>query len=363
MKKLNLFALSALLFSLTFVSCNSDDEANPSLGNPDVANEQNREEEAVIPMSQLSRDLVITGATKETGTPPAPNGAVDFRIATDLQEAFQQTGFEIRFSSDSDIAGAYIQFQDADSNPMDGYYDVPVSFINGRTATKSVSLKKSPLANARTAEDEDERTINVDFDKALPAGTFCYTICLYDEAQNVSQVEEVCVEVEAWGGNATIVGEWIFDREESSEDEDDDPYTITCDNGQDLPVTEHEDNEREWLFALNEDGSYYEIYDSKYYKLNDSTSRADCVVTYGELKVSKKKYSGHWAFNEREETLTVVDFAFEDLLDSENNEKYEDGSLYFEGVTIEVVNGELVLTETEVEGGITYTEKTIFKRK
>ena len=376
MKQQSILLSSALLLGVMFSSCSNDDEVGPTVdsspevtlgGDPEVANAQNQTEENAISVGELSANIVIDGATKRTGAPPAPAGTLDFQIAADeSQEAFQQTGFSIRFTSSSTIRGAYIQFQDVDGNAIDGYYDVPVSYIRNRTASlgKSAPVKKSPLIGARTSEEEREQFIAVDFEKALAPGQFCYSICLYDDAQNISRVETSCVEVEAWGGNAALVGEWLFDRYESSDgEEEDEMSTITCDNGGTVEAKYDKIIRREHLFVLEEDGSYYEIHDSEYQPLNDSTTRADCVASYYESETEKVKYSGFWAYNERAETLTVIDFSYEDLLDTDHNSEYEDGSVYFEGVSAEVVNGELVLTETDVEDGVTYTEKVFFKRK
>ncbi len=334
----------AAVFS--FISCN-DEGTVPE--NEQLANEQNATEDAKISVADLESDIEISGAIKETGTPPAPNSNLNFQLNTDLTEAFQGSGFTIEFSSTASIAGAYIQFREVDGSSASSYFDVSwTSFQSARTLDPKTILKKkqSSLVGARSI-DEFESEIDINFGDNLPAGQFCYDICLYDEDENISQIQTVCVTVEAWGGNAAIVGEWVFDKVVPNLDED---YqeSIECNNGQTILVDYEKDNEEQWTFVLNDDGSYYEIYDFEGYYLDYQATVSSCsAVYYNELDASRDKYLGFWAFNEEEQTLTVIDFGYEDLLNSEYSEEYEDGSLYFEGVTAEVIDGQLVLSIEE----------------
>ena len=360
MKKINSLLLIAIV-AITYLvsSCSNDEDNNPSnQGNEQLANEQNTTEETKIPTSTLETGIEIEGATKETGTLPSSNSNLNFDLNTDLTEAFQGSGLRIEFSSTESIAGAYIQFKDVDGNAASNYFDVSSSSFNrdnGRLARKAKPLKRS-LSNARVAQNFNDQ-IEVDFGSNVPAGQFCYDICLYDASNNVSQIQTVCVAVEAWGGNASIVGEWIFERAEPA---DDDTETINCTNGQTIEVDFEQNIEEEITFTLNENGTYFHIFDVEGgIELDYSATVSNCTATYKDVEQVKDKYSGNWAYNEENQTLTIIDFKYEDLLDASNNEEYEDGLLFFEGVKAEVISGQLVLSETD--DGETY--KFYFNRK
>ncbi|MEM6830969.1 MAG: hypothetical protein AAF551_10685 [Bacteroidota bacterium] len=335
-------------------SCGNDDDTSLSnQGNAQLANEQNATEETKIPTSTLETGIKIAGATENTGTPPAPNSDLDFELNADLTEAFQGSGLNIEFSSDEAIAGAYILFKDVDGNATSSYLDVPSSvFNNGRSSKQSIS-KRSAFSTARTLEDFDN-IIEVGFGSDVPAGQFCYDICVYDASNNISQISTVCVTVEAWGGNASIVGEWVFDRGEPA-DEFDSKTTINCENGQTIEVEFEQVIKNEWTFALNEDGTYFEIYDEEGKPLDIPATEESCTASYQEEpERDNSKYSGNWAYNEENQTLTVVDFKFEDFLDATRNETDEVGELYFVGVKAEVISGQLVLTDTNDRETSTY---------
>ncbi|MEM1136683.1 MAG: hypothetical protein AAGI07_12675 [Bacteroidota bacterium] len=363
MKKFYLSIIALLTIGLYLSSCSDEDndEVNPLSEGEVLANTQNQTEERAIPVAQLASGIAIENGTKKNGTAPVPTGSLDFQINTENQEAFLNSGFTINFSSTDNVAGAYIQFKDAEGNNIDGYFDVPLTsiFANARI-TKN---KKSKIQRKRTTEDEGIE-IDVDFSTAIEAGTFCYDICVYDDNGNISQIEEVCVEVEAWGGNATIVGEWIFDRYDPiDEDEETFTQTIYCENGDSIEnVAYYIQEESEWTFVLNADGSYYERYDEVEKSIDFDESVENCTAIYETIE-EDEKYSGYWAFNEAAGTLTVIDFKYENLSFPEENEEYDEGDLYFEGVKAEVIAGELVLTETFTEDGETITEKVIFKKK
>ncbi len=359
MRKISLLTmLVAIAISVTFYSCKKDDDSTSEQeGNEQLADEQNATEETKIPTTTLDSQIDVAYATKETGAPPSPNSNIDFQLNTDLQEAFQGTGFKIQFSSSASIAGAYIQFKDADGTPANSYFDVTDFNDANKTAkNKSSKIFKNQNTKTKKAAEDFDNEIQVDFGDNIPAGQFCYDICLYDTSNNISQILTVCVTVEAWGGNASIVGEWILD---SQEPEDNNEITINCQDDSSFDALDYQYTKNEWTFVLNEDGSYYEIYDNEGSEIDEEASSSACSAIYSdETYENLDKYSGNWAYNEDNETLTLVDFKYEDLLDEENTEEYE-GQIYFEGVEVEIISGQLVLT-AEYEGE---TYKVVFNRK
>ncbi|OEK07734.1 hypothetical protein A8C32_16650 [Flavivirga aquatica] len=343
MKKLNLLFILTVFTTLTFTSCSSNDDSNSG----------SKEEETgtvKIPLTTIEQGVSIEGAVKNQGTPPAPNSNLDFQISTTNQDAFLNSGFNIQFASNDNIAGAYIVLKDTDGNNASDYLDVPASAFNneggsksGKSSAKSKKVDRSTTNKAK--EDEENDTIKVSFDTHVPVGNFCYDICLYDASNNISQIQTICVTINSWGGNTSIVGEWVFDRED---DNNNNSTTITCDNEDTIEANYDKIIKEEWTFVLNEDGTYYEIYNDEFQSLNYSESEASCTVTYDtEIKKENEKFSGNWTYNEDDKTLTVIDFKREDFIDSSKNEEFENGEVYFAKVIVEVISGQLVITETD----------------
>ncbi|MDO5977587.1 hypothetical protein [Flavivirga spongiicola] len=346
-----LFTLIA--FSILIYSCSSDDNNN-------IGDEQNQLEELPVPIANLNSDISIEGATKNAGTPPAPNSNINLAISSDKAEAFQSSGFNLKFStSEANIAGAYLLFKDSDNNNASDYFDIPVSSF--KTADKSVNTKdkKGPLRSNRTLT-EGEYEIDIDFGSSFPPGKFCADLCIYDQENNISQIVTVCVEVEAWGGNTAIVGEWIL--EESSDD--DEKFPLTCENQQSIEIDYNQVIKEEIILNIESNGDFY-VKDYEEYKgLDYEASRNSCSAIYhDEIKKYDDKETGKWAYNETNKTLTLVSFKYEDFINPQESEDYPNGELLFEGDKVEIINGKLIITETYTEGSQTYTDTYTFIRK
>lgn len=347
---LKTLALSTLS-GFVLIACSSDDDSGSSEGSG-LANIQNATEDQPIALNVLDSGIIIEGAEKIEGDAPVPNSQLEFTLSNTSQEAFQESGLNIEFSSQESFAGAFIQFKDVDGNKSGNYFDIPAAAFNTEEnfGRKNLISRKSisSIANVFNVDitpEEPTNTINIDFN-AIPAGTFCYDICLYDDENNIFVVQEVCVTVEAWGGNDAIVGNWVFDRAEGGFFDDD--FILTCDNEETISVREGNEVKNIHEFNLNADGTYFEEYDDEFFPLNFTESRAQCAEIFqGELEQGQERYSGNWAYNEEDSTLTVIDFLFEDLLDDISSETFENGELYFEGVTAEIINGQLVLSSNE----------------
>lgn len=336
--------LSVSVLAMLLVACSKDDATSESpSGNKDLANVQNAAEETEIPLSMLETGISIDGAQKITGAAPQVNSNLQFVLESNQQEAFQDSGLDIKFKATGAVAGAYIQFKDVNGNTSDSYFDVPVSaFGSDDFGQKILNTHRSTKFISQTIDLEQDSVINIGFDN-IPAGQFCYDICLYDVDQNVFVVQEACVEVESWGGNASIAGSWIFESSQGASSEFNSSL-ITCDSGDTVVDNSNFiDSLDEWVFVLNEDGTYYETTKGTSQVLDFSTTVETCVLTYfptgGEYF---DKFSGNWAYNEENETLTVIDFSSEDFL-FDSKESFPEGELYFEGIVAEVVGGKLRL--------------------
>ncbi len=351
-----------LYICLTF-SCSSSDN-NSSEKNEDTAKKQNETENRIIPTSELGSGITIDGATSQQGLPPAPNGALDFQINTEKQEAFQEAGFDIKFSTSDNIKGAYVLFQDSDGNKLNNYLDVSLSSSTGKRSSKKpviTSKKHNKSSKLNKVSTENDYTLDVDFDNISP-GSFCYEICLYDENNNISAIQKICVEVEAWGGNSNIVGEWIYDRSDDDSEETD-TTEINCENGETMTVNYNGNEDETWVLVLNAGGSYYETYKGFYENLKYEATRSSCSAIYNKIDYDDK-YFGKWVYNEDKETLTIINFKYEDFLDSSENETYPDGSVYFDGnnTTAKVISEELVIIDKYTEDNEAYSDTSIFKK-
>ncbi len=350
MKNLNtVLALFCLCSSIFFFSCDDDevmstpeeivvDSVALEIAKQDsIANGQNASENRKIPVSELDKNVVVVGATKKTGTAPAPTGSVDFKLQGRNNRAQLKSGFNIKLeSNDDDIAGAYLQLLDSDKNKVDGYFEVPISaFTSGRLNGKS----KNNLGGLKTKELE-ENEIDINFGDGLQPGTFCYEICLYDADNNVSSIVEVCVEVESWGGNASLVGTWKLNEAESDlEANKSDNYYEYCDNGDSLLIEDIVIFEN-FTISFNNDGSYEE--GGKVNFPNAIFSSEECSVSY-EDDDSEKAF-GKWSFDEDDQTLVVIAYEYIDEENPSNNEVLENGELYFENEKIDITGNKLTLT-------------------
>ena len=349
------------IVATTFLSCSKDDSSNPETETEteSIADSQNATEETIIPVTTLNSGISIENASKETGTPPSPNSDLNFDLNTNLTEAFQSTGLKIKFSSTDAITGAYILFKDLEGNASGDYFDVPssafeTSYSNKKTTSRErviSSSKIAPTLESVEIVEEVKNEIEIDFNATIPAGQFCYDICLYDASNNVSQIQTVCVTVEAWGGNSAITGEWVLNRELS--DDIDDLTSISCNNGNSITADYSEIINDDYSLTINENGTYSEIFDQEEKELDYNASQESCTAVYdAEYERDYEQYSGNWAYNEEDETLTLIDFKYENFINPMYNEEFEDGSIYFEGVTAKIISGQLVLSG--IDGDLTY---------
>lgn len=359
MKKLNLFLFSALLLGV--ISCGSDDEAPSDLTLVDP----NPAEDVVIDANTVASGISVDGATRNTGNAPAPNSTdLTFDSNAAEQSAFLSNGFDIRINVPDTYAGAYLQV--AGSNE---YLTIPSSTIfAAKTAGKN--KKTGIFKNTQAKMNDNEVQIDVDFAASVPAGTFCYLLCIYDENGNISQPVEVCVEVEAWGGNSNLVGTWNYSK--SIEDgvtigigeaDCDDQNELTCDNNNTISVPDA------YCYTLNSvpitfnaDGTYEYEAKSTYRSMDFDTTLATCTATF--LPEEEETYisRGNWAYDEEEKKLTLVEFSYVEMQNGETFEGVEEnGYLLFDG-DITLSGSELVIKETYTDGGQTFTDEYFFTR-
>ena len=253
------------------------------------------------------------------------------------------------FDTPADYKGAYIQIQANDGTVADDYFDI-------------VPGAKS-LRNSKNGEEQTD--IDVDFSDDVPPGKFCYIICVYDNAGNISQPIEVCVEIEAWGGNDDLVAIWNETKEVVTYQGESttytvgvercDPSTIFCDN-QDELVVENAYCQTIDLSTItfNEDGTFSSQYNDSSIDFDYNKTVEQCEVAFLPKVEDTYSEKGNWAYDEEEKILTLITFEEED-----NGEitRYDNGEGYSIG-TFEVTATTLQITDDETDEVIvTYFEK------
>ncbi|QWX84166.1 hypothetical protein H0I23_00515 [Cellulophaga sp. HaHaR_3_176] len=358
MRKSNLLVLCFLAAGI--FSCSKDGEATISGEiDPDGVN---LTEDELIDVNEASAAITVYGATEKTGD-LVPNGAIAFNLDYSTQTAFQKTGFEIAFEAPADFAGAYIQLKD-DNGMADTYFDVPANTMSTDSRKLINKGRQNFLSKKTSLTKKDENTyIDVDFSSAVPAGTFCYVICLYDGQGNISLPQEVCVKVEAWGGNTSLVADWGYTKQVENGETyltgeakcyDEGTSTLACDNGENTEI------ELSYCWTVNDitmnlknDGTFVLNQNTIESGLDWEASRASCSnveESFSSFDVSK----GNWAYNEEKNELTLVEFVYTSTYEDGETETYEseDGELIFNGV-IELTSSQLVVNEVfEDENGI-----------
>ena len=380
MKKL---ILLTSLASLMFTNCskedeNSNDQENLSEVSQDVVEESN------IELSTVTNGISIENSTLISGT-PTPNEQTSFSVNETEQSGFQDVGFEIELNVPSNYAGAYLQLISEDGTPAENYYDIvgsSYSFKQLNTSRASFLSKKSSNLSAKslTVEEEETTTIEVDFDETIPAGSFCYSLCIYDTEGNVSAPQTLCVEVEAWGGNNNLSGTWelthfieiengVSETTNVGEEKVDYAYTRTC-NDQSFEI-----EELSTLFSLtlnfNQEGEQDYKFSREDNYLSDDF-RSTCQVTY-DVHFEESSPTGYWAYDEEEQKLTLVNYTW-DTIETKNDEPYVDPydedfteiGIGFDLYVTRLTSNELILEErftnqnfdSELDEVITFEETT-----
>jgi hypothetical protein len=353
MKKLSIIFFATLAIGLSLTSCNSNDIVSKA-GDSAVAAEQNTTESDKISSETLEQGVLIDGAAKQTGNPPPPNSNLNFQIAP-KQIGIQQAGVKISFASTSaDIAGAYIRFKDVDGNGATSYFDIPAAVFGNKAAKKTLFEKKSRVLESKKV---DGTSINVKFTSVIPAGEFCYDICIYDSANNISAIQTVCVTVEAWGGNSDVVGDWILVSDSGIYQEE-----INCNNGNVITIDSELYKEREIIVSFAQDGNYNSENrtESAYYDYNETQNT--CTPVYEDYMKDEISVYGNWAYNEENNELFIVALKFVDLNTQEVIEEVEFGKVVSDGLSIkEVTTDRLVIEQSDSFSN--QVEVFTFKRK
>ncbi|WP_446051131.1 hypothetical protein [Zobellia laminariae] len=321
---------------LIAASCGKDNVENSveKLEQEQIEQEQEelqQAEQTSLDANTVSTNVIIEGGTKNDGMPPTPNEAIAVDLSETSKSAFLGEGFNISLNSEAEIVGAYIQFKTSDGTHADGYYDVNINENDSSGKKVSKSKKKSLFSN--TFKTETDKTIDVNFNTEIEPGTFCYEICVYDAAGNISAPTEVCITVESWGGSSEAIGEWTLVKEEIYEEDGsfrtalpeeescDQVDSISCDNGNTLQaagncITINQEN-----LTISADGTYIYEYDDDYKYLITTDSKANCEAIFSENSLNLIS-KGKWATRTEDNSLVFIEFEYSE---GDELEVYEEG--------------------------------------
>lgn len=361
MKNTYLCLAASLFFAV--ISCGDDDSDGEGLQSVD----NNPIEDTVLDPASVSNNISIVGAEKITGDAPQPTGNLAFSLSNTTQSAFLNNGFDISFDAPESYAGAYIQIKSNDGTAVTDYFDVD-GFAN--KATKKNRKKTSKFSAKSNKMVDNEVTIDVNFNENISPGQFCYIICIYDDAGNISEPVEVCVEIEAWGGNPNLVGTWNYTKvvsngvtEQEIGTEECDDSNLFCENGTEINI------ENAYCYTLNsfpiifnENGTYEYTFSSTYTEYDYSASMESCTVIFEEEKEDMYISKGNWAFDEEEGRLTLVEFEYSEIDDGEVFDGLEeDGYLAFDGDAT-ISNSELIIEESYEDEDGSFTDQYYFSK-
>lgn len=366
-KHLKTLALASIVI---WASCSEDETSSEDTGNYQAIEEL---EQTPLAANDIADNVMINGGTKNEGVPPTPNEGISLDVSSSSTTAFLGEGFEVEIESDANVVGAYLQFKSNDGDISDSYYDID---LNTNASSKSIgnNLRFASKHAKPTSKQEDETTLDVDFNSNIEPGTFCYVICVYDGDGNISAPEEVCVTVESWGGNSELVGSWEATKEETINDdgtfefvigERDDCYEqeVVC-NNQDQIVVSLCYVQDYGLLDINSDGTFSVDFKATQDALDYEASQMECQAVTEESEY-RFQVEGNWAYVDEESRLTLIGYGWNVLEDGETViETLPSGSgeLVFDGLA-EVEGNELIITETFEDFGFEEVYKIFFQKQ
>jgi hypothetical protein len=361
MKFLKLCLLLLVASTLTYCSDDEPDEDEMSQqdgDNGDGDSDSSNQETTILDANVVSDGIVVEGATKVTSGLPSANGAIAFELQ-DTGSALINEGFRIPYTvaNTLDIAGAYLQISSTDGTAANAYFDIPSSaFDRSSTAPSLLNTTKQ-----RAQRMDFEQSIDIGFDLSVPAGQFCYTICLYDAVGNVTLPQEVCLTIENFGGNTDFVGVWNMTNITEIDDDgtvsggigDDICFTdtITCNNGNTIEAP-YCDNYSLFRFTINADGTYLLEEEATFTDYDFDATITSCSLVNEPLANYTYVSSGNWAYNQTAGRLITVEYEYTETTNGEvfsGSNPAGQGDIFFD--TPATISGNsFTLSETYSDG-------------
>lgn len=172
-----------------------------------------------LPPDVIASWINIEGATKKSGDLPLSPSVDAPVILTDRNNvgAVPQSNMFLSFKSDKPVAGVYLKVKGSSS-----YMDIPIDKLHStfvRMAANQqvgISTDKGDLSmylrpGQINGIDTILNVIMMGMSSSSEPQTFCIEYCVHDEEGNTSNVIEVCVQVQSWGGNGNILNTWKYE--------------------------------------------------------------------------------------------------------------------------------------------------------
>lgn len=317
--KLHLVLITLLFMQLFVISCSEKD------------NETGMEEDNTPSLhdaaEKLSSQVIIKGAIKKEGIVPNKKGEITLEPveAKTGSIALLDEGFELPLfvESDSDVIGAYIEFglkPEGDNTTFfsaSSYYDVNLieNNLGSKTSKEKMIKKNSPSLSAKFSYKE----LDVDFSKEIATGQICFFISVYDGNGNISESQQICLDVLPWGDNSDLIGKWNYTKKEKYPpqgevkeitlgEEDCFNDTLNCSNGDSLEFSYCTTiTDRSYEFFA--DGTYTYKSTNLIAGLDFQSSYDNCeLVSNNSENIVEEK--GKWVYNSDANSIILANYEY-----------------------------------------------------
>lgn len=351
-----------LLLCVSFtIACKKENTNNNN------SNGIKNEDEKPLDANIVANSFRITDAIIKTGNPPSPSTIANAprirQTPVKKQAILSNVNFKIPINltnlNISELGGVYLKVDGSNK-----YFDVPVSSINLRKASGSQS---SFILN-----DDSTGTVNID-PGVLEPGTFCVSYCVYDAQNQVSNIVQICYEVEQFGGANFVQGNWTVYKTESFNEgslqwqTDNYPksetYTtddVQCDSSTFYNVLGNYNSNSSYFFNIGtssigiKDMSTKQIQDKNYVCANNGESRIINTEGFDE-------FSGNWSFDEDNSRIifllnqskSYLKNLTDNVIIEDNTEVFNQNDLYIDSYNvINVSANEIRLEYVAADGNV-----------
>ena len=302
--KLSLLALVALV---TF-SC-SKDENSPTTGTPEedlITIAENSDEEVYMDISDVESGISVENGTLVNGTVSNATGAA-FSLQSNTVSGYQEYGFDLSLQTSTEVSKIFLQLLNEDGSASENYFSID---LVSNTLPRTVA--------SRTSSGAVFTDLHVSFDDSIGPGRFCSYIYVHYMNGTTSTYEEFCVEVEAWGGNPNLVGNWVFTKGETVivSGEEEVSYTIfsgipvphnevlECRDGSHLEYIRNSDTISDYFIKINEDGigEWSASNLSPYYEVDPLLCQLDIQEQFINYLIDVK-----WSYDEENQRLILIE--------------------------------------------------------
>jgi len=235
-----------LVIALCVVACSSDGVDSDNVVESEVLGLSDSEvaelESTVLNVDTVAAELIFEINKENSNVSsvlevvekevPAVDTSLSIELPSETQTAFLNVGLTLEIRGNQNFDGVYLRVKDINGNKSNSIYKIELQ-SNGSVDEYFTSVTKTNIveeaffnevnvSNINSVATTDvffedvKKTIDIDFTEEMEPGVFCYEICAYiegnDGVSSVSAPSDVCVQVEAWGGNSAIVSDWNFNE-------------------------------------------------------------------------------------------------------------------------------------------------------